>query len=323
VGTGLLTYTGSFALIGAQAGNYILSVQPTVAASIIKANTNTTLTSSLNPSGYGQSVTFTATVTGAVEMPAGMIEFRDGSTILGTGTLDSSGIATLTITTLSADMHHIVAYYLGNIHYNPSNSNTLLQDVICPSNFADHEGNDITVTRLAGLCWTSNMENRTYAASMGSGVIPFAHAYYCPRCPDSTALANVYGLLYDWFSAVGEPSRTAFVQGVCPDGWHIPTQIELLQLTQYSSFELISSEPAHWVMPGSDDYSFTVLPAGIYESATHRFIKMHALTGFWSCDAESVTHGYWLCFNYSCEYITNNVAPKKDGMSVRCVLNDK
>jgi hypothetical protein len=44
-----------------------------------------TLTSSQNPSNFGQAVTFTATVTGT--SPTGTVTFKDGATVLGTGTL--------------------------------------------------------------------------------------------------------------------------------------------------------------------------------------------------------------------------------------------
>ncbi len=57
------------------------------------ATTTNTLGSSVNPSTYAQSVTFTATVTGTGGTPTGTVTFKDGSTTLGTGTL-SSGQAT-------------------------------------------------------------------------------------------------------------------------------------------------------------------------------------------------------------------------------------
>ena len=51
--------------------------------------TTTALASSLNPSTYGQSVTFTATVSGTGGTPTGTVTFKDGPTTMGTGTLTS------------------------------------------------------------------------------------------------------------------------------------------------------------------------------------------------------------------------------------------
>src|SRR5439155_787765 len=62
-----------------------------------KANTSTSLISSVNPSAFGQSVTFTASVSATAPgagTPSGTVTFKDGATTLGTGTLNGSGQAT-------------------------------------------------------------------------------------------------------------------------------------------------------------------------------------------------------------------------------------
>jgi hypothetical protein len=76
-------------------------------------STTTSVSSSLNPSTYSQSVTFTATVTGSGGTPTGTVTFKDGSTTLGTGTL-SSGQATFSLSSLSAGSHSITAQYAGD-----------------------------------------------------------------------------------------------------------------------------------------------------------------------------------------------------------------
>jgi hypothetical protein len=81
---------------------------------VIKADATTlTLASSLNPSDYGSSVTFTATAASSTGTPSGTVTFYDGSTELGTGTL-SSETATFSISTLSISTHTIKAVYGGD-----------------------------------------------------------------------------------------------------------------------------------------------------------------------------------------------------------------
>jgi hypothetical protein len=81
----------------------------------IPAVTNTTLTSSANPSTDGESLTFTAKVTDATgPTPTGTVTFKNGTSIMGTGSLNSSGIATLSISTLSVATHSITAVYPGS-----------------------------------------------------------------------------------------------------------------------------------------------------------------------------------------------------------------
>lgn len=85
----------------------------------VHANVTTlSLTSSLNPSSFGQSVTFTAVVTPAagVGAPTGTVTFTDTTTgaTLGTGTLDATGTATLSVSTLTGGTHVVTATYGGD-----------------------------------------------------------------------------------------------------------------------------------------------------------------------------------------------------------------
>ena len=103
----------------------IVSLPPTVNL------TTTLLTSSINPSVLGESVTFTATVatTGAfIGIPTGAISFFDGPNSIGSGIL-TNGIATLTTSTLAVGLHSITAAYLGNTTDAPSTSAVLAQQV--------------------------------------------------------------------------------------------------------------------------------------------------------------------------------------------------
>ena len=85
------------------------------------------MTSSANPSTTGQSVTFTATVTGSGS-PTGTVTFHDGGATLGTGTL-SAGQATFSTSTLTAGSHSITAVYLGDTTFAGSTSPALTQTV--------------------------------------------------------------------------------------------------------------------------------------------------------------------------------------------------
>ena len=75
--------------------------------------TTTTLVSSLNPAVVGQSVTFSAYVTGAAAV-TGSVTFSDGATTLGSVILGSGGTATLTTSSLAVGTHPITATYSGD-----------------------------------------------------------------------------------------------------------------------------------------------------------------------------------------------------------------
>jgi hypothetical protein len=89
--------------------------------------TATALTSSLDPSQFGQLVTFTATVIPSPG-PTGTVQFFDGVNSIGTVTL-SGGIASLTTAALAVGTHFISATYGGDGNYTGSTSSTLTQTV--------------------------------------------------------------------------------------------------------------------------------------------------------------------------------------------------
>jgi hypothetical protein len=99
----------------------------------VKADgSTTTLTSSADPSTFGQSVTFTATVTANSPgggVPGGTVTFKDGKTTLGTATLNASGVATFTTSSLSAGSHAITAAYGGSANYKTGTPAALTQTV--------------------------------------------------------------------------------------------------------------------------------------------------------------------------------------------------
>jgi len=89
-------------------------------------STSTVLTSSLNPSVSGQTITLTATVTPSTA--TGTVTFQDGTTSLGTGTL-SGGIATYTTSMLATGTHSLTAVYAGDANDTGSTSSVLTQTV--------------------------------------------------------------------------------------------------------------------------------------------------------------------------------------------------
>lgn len=97
----------------------------------VQDGTTTTLSNTPNPSTYGQSVTLTTSVS-AVDSgagtPAGSVTFSDGSTVLGTATVDGSGHATFSTSTLSVGTHSLSATFNGNAGWTSSTA-TATQNV--------------------------------------------------------------------------------------------------------------------------------------------------------------------------------------------------
>ena len=118
--------TGLHSIMATYAGDGSFSQNSaTTGLTVNKVSTTTSLTSSANPSNFNQAVTFTATVSAVAPgagTPTGNVTFSDGSTSLGTTTLDSTGIASFATSSLAAGTHTISASYAGDSNFNASNS---------------------------------------------------------------------------------------------------------------------------------------------------------------------------------------------------------
>ncbi|MGA2787902.1 MAG: glycosyl hydrolase family 28 protein, partial [Verrucomicrobiota bacterium] len=166
----LLTYTGTLSgalptLGSTPGGSYTYSIvtnttSKLVGLAVVSTSSSTPTTTSVqpsaNPSTYGNTVMFTATVSPA-PTNGETVTFKDGSTTLGTGTL-SSGQATYTTTAtqLAAGSHSITAVYAGDGAYGASTSIVLTQTV---------NARALTVT---GLTVNSKTYDRTMAASLST-----------------------------------------------------------------------------------------------------------------------------------------------------------
>lgn len=130
-GTASTTHTyataGNFTVNMSYSGdtNYATATT-TPSFTVNQATSGTSLGSSANPSPFGQSVTFTATVTGI--NPTGTVQFFDSATLLGSVTA-ASGIATFTTSTLTPGPHSVTAVYSGDSNNNGSTSSVLTQTI--------------------------------------------------------------------------------------------------------------------------------------------------------------------------------------------------
>jgi hypothetical protein len=164
--------------------NFSPSTSPVLSQVVQQSNTNTALTSSANPSIESQSVTLTATVnSGAGPTPTGSVKFLDGTTPLGTSTLNASGIATLSTATLSVGNHNITAVYGGDTNSDPSTSPVLSQVVqkantsvalissANPSNFDQSVTFTATVSSVASGTPTGTMTLLSGTNPLGSSAL--------------------------------------------------------------------------------------------------------------------------------------------------------
>ncbi|NTU85927.1 MAG: DUF11 domain-containing protein, partial [Chloroflexales bacterium] len=141
-----------------------------------------TLTSSLNPAPEGQAVTFSTTVSGSQVTPTGTVTFKDGTTTIGTATLNASGQAQLTTSALTNGTHPITAVYEGDNIYGSSTSPVVSQVIIGP---------DLAISQTYQIQFVNQVTYTITARNLG------------PSSADGAVITNVFptplsGVSWTW-----------------------------------------------------------------------------------------------------------------------------
>ena len=146
----------------------VLSSTSAVLSQDVQANATIAVISSLNPSNYGNPVTFTATVMSSATVAAtGTVTFLDNGTVIGTGSL-SGGAATFTISTLIVGTHPITVTYPGDAYNTAASSAAPLSQVVKQTQTVS----TVTAAPTPGIAGTS--ETITGTVQLSSGTAPLS-----------------------------------------------------------------------------------------------------------------------------------------------------
>jgi hypothetical protein len=183
-GTTHITGAGSCTITASQAGNANFNAAADVpqSFSIAKASPVTAVASSVNPSDFNQSVTFTATATSAAGTLTGTMQFKDNGNNLGAPiTVNSSGVAQFTTSSLTPGTHTITVDYSGDANFAVSTGTLAggqvvrLQPSLSINDVATTEGQSGTKTLnfTVTLSAASNLTvTLSYATADGTATAP-------------------------------------------------------------------------------------------------------------------------------------------------------
>jgi uncharacterized protein (TIGR02145 family) len=173
---------------------------------------------------------------------------------------------------------------------------------------------------------------------------------------NDTANKTTYGALYTWAAAMNGAASTtdnpSSIQGVCPTGWHLPSDAEWSQMENYladngynydgttgggrDKIAKSLASTSGWTSSsntgavGNTDYptyrnksDFTALPGG-YRTYVGTFLGIGDYSIWWSAteyDATDGTDAWCHYLHYSISYVRNSGSFKDGGYYVRCVRN--
>ena len=208
----------------------------------------------------------------------------------------------------------------------------------------DRDSNIYNTVQVGNQCWMKeNLRTTQYADGtpiLQGSVDSDADAYWFYPNNDPSNKPT-YGLLYNWIAlmhgASGSNANPSGVQGICPDGWHVPSDAECTQLTNYVSsrgqyvcynnvnfIAKVLAATTGWNssyvncaignnLASNNTTGFGALPAGRYGSGFGSYGY------YWSTTYSGNDEAYYRHFHYASPRIERYTYYTSSGHSVRCI----
>jgi uncharacterized protein (TIGR02145 family) len=187
----------------------------------------------------------------------------------------------------------------------------------------DIEGNNYTIVEIGTQIWMA--ENLNVGARINGLVEQTNNSIIEKYCnDDNDSNCAVYGGIYQWDEAM-QYSTTPGIQGICPTGWHFPTDGEWTTLTtnlgnENEAAQMKETGTTHWLSPNADatnSSGFTALPGG-YRTLDGTFGGIGSICSWGSSTEYDIYESYYWDLDYS-NYVFRNNWYKDSGFSVRCI----
>jgi uncharacterized protein (TIGR02145 family) len=193
------------------------------------------------------------------------------------------------------------------------------------------DNQEYSTVQIGAQCWMAKNLNIGYMIPGGTDMTLNGQIEkYCYG--DNPANCVTYGGLYQWDEMM-QYLITPSTQGICPDGWHLPSNDEYTVLTDYlggpsvSGGKMKETGTTHWLSPNTgatNESGFTALPGGIRGSDTN-FYGLHGYANFWISTeyitAPPVDHAWYAYLQYLYTEEQFIIHTKQYGLSVRCLRN--
>ncbi len=210
----------------------------------------------------------------------------------------------------------------------------------CGSSFTDsRDGQSYNTVQIGTQCWMAeNLNIGTMINGSSNQTNNSTIEKYCYN--NNPANCDTYGGLYQWDEAM-QYVTIAGTQGICPAGWHIPTDAEWMTMEEYLGMcsgtgsgcsgatgwrgtdeggKLKEAGTSHWASPNTgatNSSGFTGLPGGYrYTSGSFDYLTNYAY--FWS-SSENGTSAWRRYLFYNHASVFRGYEDKPFGFSLRCV----
>src|SRR5574344_6948 len=234
----------------------------------------------------------------------------------------------------SGTVYYVRAYATNDGGTSYGETFTFTTQTTCTPTVTDIDHNVYNTVKIGNQCWMKeNLRTTKFAddtpIELGSNTSTVTPYRYSPNRDANTV--NIYGYLYNWkavmHGSVSSSSKPSGVQGICPTGWHLPSDGEWEDLMTtlggngVAGDKMKEAGTSHWLSGGtqaSNSSGFTALAAGYYGSSNTGFGER---TYYWSATEGNASNAYTRYITYSDSRVSRKNEYKLYGFSVRCLSN--
>ncbi|HCH63728.1 MAG TPA: hypothetical protein DFR83_13055 [Deltaproteobacteria bacterium] len=192
-----------------------------------------------------------------------------------------------------------------------ASASVLVVDTSCGETLTDVDGNTYATVELGSQCWMASNLNATSDAS-GTAI-----SRWCCDC-------SRYGGMYDW-STVMNGSTTEGTQGICPTGWHVPSDADWFALESHLDASLTDPSYVGWNstqigddLSTSGPYGFDWLTGGFGSSGNGCNYDYDRIL-YWTSTDHTSTEAVSRLFNTAYTGSNRDYRLKAFGFYVRCL----
>ncbi len=206
-----------------------------------------------------------------------------------------------------------------------SDGETPQEAFTCGTNAVTFDGHDYSTVAIGDQCWfAENLRTTQYAD--GSAILEVTDGTawkttnYAARVAYNNDPSNVstYGYLYNWHAVDS-------AAGLCPSGWHVPTDAEWTTLTTALGGEGVkmkssASDTPSW--DGTNSSGFSALPGGLRYDNSGIFSEEGSRGYWWSASPLGDSNAWFRQLSSDNDLVSRSITNPRSGFSVRCLRDE-
>lgn len=189
------------------------------------------------------------------------------------------------------------------------------------------DGQEYPTVQIGSQCWMAKNLNIGEIIELHQDQDPTKYQKWCYG--NVSGNCDTYGGLYQWEELM-QGSTQMGAQGICPDGWHVPSDGEWITMIMFlggydpSGGKIKEAGYDHWLPPNTNadnSSGFTALPGGMRYTIDSLTYELGMTAFFWTSNGnwDNTATSYWFYHNQG--YAYRYALFHHDGGSLRCLQN--